>query len=1007
METVIAQNLTIELNTQGRNTIPYVDSGNIITIHGKNGVGKSMAATLLEIASGNYIFQNESRFQKLANVIESCEIKFKTDNINLYKVILKPHLWRFDKNLNKINPLTIGDFYQGDQKNEKKINFDEFKKNIYIRTIRGNESLQQQVFFFKDIFVAKINQKIEKLEYKIGFLDKYQEWLKRNDTDKDIDKYTQFQEKYNDQLNKISNYENSIRNRENSLENLGNKLKSLEKLKFISINDMETIVKKKEIEEKRVEETKKEIQAKYIGLTNIKDKLEEIKNQFDSKTKEQLKKLKTFRKKKKALKEQLISQFKFDNNNIVNGKTEQNIIEIKNKIQHYQDSIKNHKEGIEKLNKENQNILEINKFIIQLRDVCSVACSRDFGENGLIQAKINGKFDITLSFEELYKIFNKNNLEFKQDEKLKEYISKVQAANERIQEGRKKLELLMDYNKIFDNISQILKEIKSKGSKIDNYLDADKLLDNLQVKKQDQLNIIEKLEKDILASNQTIEELNKIIEEIGNNPSKSSLLNDLNKLGIKIDKNKPLIEICEQYISNTENEIKQSQSELTKMRDDRELIVNKLENTKSELDTSANRLREVIKQYGYINLGEFVAYYKLHFQRFKNYFENTTKLLSRLKILKDDIVKVIEGGKPKNKTHVDMINYEFDQIFKNLYGRKEFFEYVFKDYTRIKQFDIKNKTIIFETNAGLEEIRDLEEFSSGEKTYAYCRSIISMTANLAKYNIVVLDESYALLDHEHSENLYQFQEKMVQQNKITKFINILPLKENLDNLINIVEKNLKSVGNKREDSRFFKSQLNLLKSFQNDVSLRGYYQEVHYPKENLKELKLNFGITQSFEKKITDDGQLNEELKFSFILDGSNIARSNQNIKKANIRDVARCKEKLQKFGVPENNIFIIFSAGIWHYINERDKPLYESLLSNRNVSQGPPGKDDDWFIIKFALDHNSYIITNDWYKEYRKKSSEIENFISSHSIRYNIIGNDINFEEGFDNKLKLIIAKN
>ena len=95
----ISQKLTIELKTQGRNTIPIIYPENIITIHGKNGVGKSMAATLLEIASGNYIFENKSRFEKLANIIESCEIQFKNNGNLFYQVNLKPHLWKFDGNL--------------------------------------------------------------------------------------------------------------------------------------------------------------------------------------------------------------------------------------------------------------------------------------------------------------------------------------------------------------------------------------------------------------------------------------------------------------------------------------------------------------------------------------------------------------------------------------------------------------------------------------------------------------------------------------------------------------------------------------------------------------------------------------------------------------------------------------------------------------------------------------------------------------------------------------------
>jgi len=40
-----------------------------VTIHGKKGMGKSMAATLLEIALGNSLFENKNQFQKHANIL--------------------------------------------------------------------------------------------------------------------------------------------------------------------------------------------------------------------------------------------------------------------------------------------------------------------------------------------------------------------------------------------------------------------------------------------------------------------------------------------------------------------------------------------------------------------------------------------------------------------------------------------------------------------------------------------------------------------------------------------------------------------------------------------------------------------------------------------------------------------------------------------------------------------------------------------------------------------------
>ena len=283
-----------------------------------------------------------------------------------------------------------------------------------------------------------------------------------------------------------------------------------------------------------------------------------------------------------------------------------------------------------------------------------------------------------------------------------------------------------------------------------------------------------------------------------------------------------------------------------------------------------------------------------------------------------------------------------------------------------------------------------------------------MTANIAKHNIVILDESYALLDREHSQNLYQFQEEMVKKNSITKFINILPYKENLNELITIVDSNLKEKKSidGSQDFKSLNSQLEILRSFKNDLDSIGYYQEIHYPFENRKTLKSNFGTIQAYHQNVIEGDFLEEELKFSFILDGSNIARDNPNSKNASIRDVIRCKKKLQKMGVPIDNIFIIFGAGLRHHIPARDKDRYEELLRERTINQAPAGRDDDWFIIQYAKDHNSYIISNDRYLEYREKFPEYKRFLKSHSIRYSVIGNDIIFEEGFKDKLETIIAQ-
>lgn len=1008
MESGLTQNLTIELNTKGRDTIPYIDSGNIITIHGKNGVGKSMAAMLLEIASGNHIFENETRFQKLADVIESCEIRFNLDDNLLYKVVMKPHLWSFDKNLNRVNPLTLGNFFKGGQKKEKGIEFEEFKRSINIRTIRGNESLQQQILFFKDIFVAKIGQKLKKLEEKIEYLEKYQNWLNNNELEKNIEDYTHLQQDYNDQLNKINNFENSIRNREANLKSLEIKLELLGQLILIERNDVDSLIKNKELEENKVVKTKKEIEINYKELANIKDKLDKLSTQFDKKTKKNLKNLTNLRNKKENLKEQLISQYNLQLDKKYEEKSNQHIKEIKKNIGNYQNEIKNCKEEIEKLNKKNERIIEINKYLTQLRDICSKASSHDFGKEKLINAINEKKNSLSFSFEELYEIFRKNNIEFKQDEKLKEYQKNVKNYNDKLQENRKKLDALAEYNKILENITQLEQSIKNKGSKIDNFVDLDTRLESLEKKRKDLEKTIDNLNKDILDYNQKIQDLNITINQLKDIPTQSSLLKDLEKLGVRIDKSKLSMQIFKENSFETQKKINQSQLELKSMNEEKNTTKQRLEKTKNDLDKSTKEIKKAAEQFGYTQVGKFLGYFKPHIKKFRNYMANTKTLNSRLKILRDDIEKVVEGINPKNKAHLKIINIEFDNIFKKLYERNEFFEYVFKNYAKIKKFDIGNRAIIFETIGGLEETRDLEEFSSGEKTYAYCRSIISMTANIAKYNIVILDESYALLDREHSQNLYQFQKEMVQEKRISKFINILPLKEDLQQLIDLVDKNIKVEEKKPESSNLnqLNYQLDLLQSFQKQVSSYGYYQEINFPNELCKELNINTMPIRRISAPTLPTNSSEEDLAFSFILDGSNIARNNPNSKKGNIRDVIRCKKKLMKLGIPEKNILIIFGAGLRHHIPERDKYQYEMLLNMDTVNQAPAERDDDWFIIKYALDHNSYIITNDRYLEYREKSSSYDQFIKSHSIHYSIIGNDIIFDEGFKDKIKTIMTE-
>lgn len=136
------------------------------------------------------------------------------------------------------------------------------------------------------------------------------------------------------------------------------------------------------------------------------------------------------------------------------------------------------------------------------------------------------------------------------------------------------------------------------------------------------------------------------------------------------------------------------------------------------------------------------------------------------------------------------------------------------------------------------------------------------------------------------------------------------------------------------------------------------------------------------------------------ILDGSNIARDKTNSKKGSIKQVLRMRDHLIKFGIPNEQIYVIFGSGLRHHIPEEEKPLYQRLLQEENFAQAPAGQDDDYFIIEFALRKEAFIVTNDFYKDYKERHPDKRHFIRTHRISYKYLADEIMLEETAEKKL-------
>ncbi len=986
--------MEINLRTVGRNTISYIKPENVITIHGKNGVGKSMAATLLEIASGNYIFENEDRFLKLSKIIKDCEINFKISKSENYKVKLQPYLWKFDKSFNRINPITIGTYFH----NDKEIDFPIFNENIFIRTIRGDESLQQQILFFKEVFLGKIQRKINQIEKKLEYLTNYEIWFRNIAREEKIKEYSEEQGIWNDLLNDISNLDTTISNRESSLRILKEKFTIIEKLSFLKDNNKEKIEKSINIDKEKLRSLKKSLNDNSKQITQISLKLEPLTRDYDEDTKKILTNLRNLNRKKINLKEILETQYHIEIKDIGSKKTN-----FEREIKKIEEEIKGYKKKIEDLNEENKKVVTINNFLIKLRDTLEQAISNEYAEDKIIKLNSIGKKDLKLSFKDLYKIIKQNNVEFSQNEILQRYKDMVESLNNKIRQNRPILENLSNYSSISQKIRDLKNKSRGSKSKLDKYIDLENQIEELNIKHKELMILNQDIEKQIDKLKIKTNSEEELLTQINSLDSQRKFIMELKKLDKtfsdfsmeKLLEYKTKIDEDQQKMSSKLHHYKEKKSEIQK----------KIEISKKKISKLNEGILDTVKKLELKDLPEAIKYITLHSTKLQKYLHNSTEIQKRLKILKEDIIKIIDGRKPKNPKNLELVTSHFDSLFKKIYGKKEFFKYVFMDYSTIGKFDIAKKNIVFITHSGMEEVRDLEEFSSGEKTYAYCRAIISMAAHMARYNIVILDESYALLDHEHSQNLYQFQIKMVKSNGISKFINILPLKEDLVSYYNNLQSTIsreQKYGNKQVVESL-QNKLEIVKEFNEEVISKGYYQEILYP--NKKTIRRIILDDMSGYNNISESQSKSEALSYSFVLDGSNISRNNQNSKFAKISDVLKCKKALQDLDVPEENIIILFGAGIRHNIADIETSTFNTLLKQKNVNQAPKGKDDDSFIIQYAMKHNSYIISNDYYKEYKKKSQKHKNFLETHSIRYTIIRNDLLFEENFDERIKEIMA--
>ena len=127
----------------------------------------------------------------------------------------------------------------------------------------------------------------------------------------------------------------------------------------------------------------------------------------------------------------------------------------------------------------------------------------------------------------------------------------------------------------------------------------------------------------------------------------------------------------------------------------------------------------------------------------------------------------------------------------------------------------------------------------------------------------------------------------------------------------------------------------------------------------------------------------------NFVIDGANIARegiSDNNGGK--ISKLYKLFKKLNSFGITK--YIVLCDRSLYYTID--NKKEYNYLVKNGRVSETPGGTEADHFILQYAKENDSYIISNDRFKEFRNFFGSA--WLSKHLITFKFIKDNLYFDK-------------
>ena len=233
-----------------------------------------------------------------------------------------------------------------------------------------------------------------------------------------------------------------------------------------------------------------------------------------------------------------------------------------------------------------------------------------------------------------------------------------------------------------------------------------------------------------------------------------------------------------------------------------------------------------------IGLKEFIRKSKSEMKHLNKQTEELKTISNTIGDLMHALNMALEGDSDKKlvkEQSAKEVQDLFSRFFVEIYSSEAFMKNVFSQYDKVKGFNLNEREIILEST-GEEVIRSLEDFSSGEKSYAYARAMMSLPMTRGANKILILDEFEALLDYNLTQDLRTFEKALINSNSITKIVNIHPDKLPLKERKNEYER-MATAAEKSGDSElelFAKQRLEEIQTHMTEVRKWRHYQIARY-----------------------------------------------------------------------------------------------------------------------------------------------------------------------------------